>query len=143
MGDLPQMYYWGSLQNNPNPRCFCRLIFTCEVGWNLAFTEFFFFSFRGGGAVVITESKQRNVPGGVIPMIVINRVITYNPYKLAENKWVTGVITCYNPTYRSYKPIYNWKGAHLVPYATHWTVGSGVRNHPGRCAECMDSLPTS
>ena len=21
----------------------------------------------------------------------------------------------YNPTYRSYNPIYNWKGAHLVP----------------------------
>ena len=22
----------------------------------------------------------------------------------------------YNPTYRSYNPIYNWKGAHLVGY---------------------------
>ena len=41
----------------------------------------------------------------------------------------------YNPTYRSYNPIYNWKGVHLVEKTIN-TMGTLLGVHPSLSLEC-------
>ena len=52
------------------------------------------------------DGPQKKHTYGTTRWAPANYKWSYKPYKWPY-KWVTGVITCYNPTYRGYNSIYN------------------------------------